>query len=85
MIQTLEAVIDKTGKISVLTKLRLKQSRRALVTILDEDPKIALGLTTEMPKNEAISDMEVLNVWANHSDSAPEIARKLRNRNRDTT
>ena len=39
MIQTLEAVVDTTGKIRLLTKIHLKQSRRALVTILDEEPK----------------------------------------------
>jgi len=39
MIQTLEAIVDKTGKIKLLTEIHLKKSRRALVTILDEEPK----------------------------------------------
>jgi hypothetical protein len=38
MIQDLEAVIDESGKVKLLTEVRLKESRRALVTILDETP-----------------------------------------------
>jgi hypothetical protein len=41
MIQTLEAMVDETGKISLLEEVRLKESRRALVTILDEEQKVA--------------------------------------------
>jgi len=41
MIQTLEAIVDETGKIRLLTEVHLKKSRRALVTILDEEPKEA--------------------------------------------
>ncbi len=39
MIQTLEAIVDETGKIRLLTEVHLKKKRRALVTILDEEPK----------------------------------------------
>ena len=39
MIQTLEAIVDETGKIRLLTEIHLEKSRRALVTILDEEPK----------------------------------------------
>jgi len=39
MIQTLEAIVDETGKIRLLTEIHLKKSRRALVTILDEERK----------------------------------------------
>ncbi|MDQ6787831.1 MAG: hypothetical protein M3033_13575 [Acidobacteriota bacterium] len=39
MIQTFEAIVDETGKIRLLEEVRLKKSRRALVTILDEEPK----------------------------------------------
>lgn len=41
MIQTLEAIVDETGNIRLLTEIHLKKSRRALVTILDEEPKEA--------------------------------------------
>ncbi len=41
MIQTLEAVVNETGKIELLTEIRLKKRQRALVTILDEEPKVS--------------------------------------------
>lgn len=37
--QTLEAIIDKDGKIRVLENIRLPQNRRALLTILDDELK----------------------------------------------
>ncbi len=41
MIQTVEAIVDKTGKVNLLTEIRLKENRRAIVTILDEVPNIS--------------------------------------------
>lgn len=41
MIQTLEAMVDETGRIRLLTEIHLEKSRRALVTILDEEPKVS--------------------------------------------
>ncbi len=41
MIQTLEAVVNESGEIELLTEIRLKKRQRALVTILDEEPKIS--------------------------------------------
>lgn len=41
MIQTLEAIVNESGKIELLTEIRLKKPQRALVTILDEEPKVA--------------------------------------------
>ena len=38
MIQTVEAVIDKDGKVHLLQGVVLPGARRALVTILDEEP-----------------------------------------------
>lgn len=84
MIQTLEAVVDEKGNINLLTEIHLKESRRALVTILDEKPKVSTDLSVEMPTNEAVSDEEVLGVWANRKESAQEIARKIREENRKT-
>ncbi len=40
MIQTLEAIVDTSGKVNLLTEIRLKENRRAIVTILDEQPLI---------------------------------------------
>ena len=34
-------IIDANGKINLLTEIRLKESRRAIVTILDESPTIS--------------------------------------------
>jgi hypothetical protein len=38
MSQTLEAVIDREGKVQLLESIRLSEARRALVTILDDSP-----------------------------------------------
>ena len=37
MLTTVEAVIDKNGKVHLLENIRLPKPRRALVTILDEE------------------------------------------------
>ncbi len=37
--QTLEATIDRKGKVRLLTEIRLPKERRALLTILDEEPQ----------------------------------------------
>ncbi len=36
--QTVEAIVDKTGKVELLTEISLPERRRALLTILDEEP-----------------------------------------------
>lgn len=36
--QTLEAIVDKTGNVRLLTEISLPEDRRALLTILDEEP-----------------------------------------------
>ena len=38
MIQTLEAVIDKHGAVRLLEAVQLPAARRALVTILEDEP-----------------------------------------------
>jgi hypothetical protein len=52
MIQTVEAIVDTTGKVNLLTEIRLKENRRAIVTILDEKP-----LTLEKKSNGGIREM----------------------------
>ena len=37
--QTIEAIIDTNGMVRLLTDIRLPQDRRAILTILDEEPK----------------------------------------------
>lgn len=41
MNQTFEAIVNESGKIELLTEIRLKKRQRALVTILDEEPKMS--------------------------------------------
>jgi hypothetical protein len=37
MLRTIEAVIDKQGRVSLKEKVSLEKTRRALVTILDDE------------------------------------------------
>ena len=55
MIQTLEAVIDPQGHVSLLQPMRLPKSRRALVTVLDEDPA-SDGSITQMSESALGAD-----------------------------
>jgi hypothetical protein len=59
MIQTLEAIIDETGKITLSEEIRLKEERRAIVIILDEEPKIFADAKTSpdvKPNNDWIQN-----------------------------
>ncbi|MCC7308106.1 MAG: hypothetical protein IT173_11110 [Acidobacteria bacterium] len=40
MIQTIEAEIDVNGNVRLLETIRLTQPRRALLTVLEEEPKV---------------------------------------------
>lgn len=46
MIQTVEATIDERGHVYLLRPLHLPAARRALVTILEEQPAIVVSETT---------------------------------------
>lgn len=37
--QTVEAIVDKNGKVKLLSNVQLPKNRRALLTILDEEPR----------------------------------------------
>lgn len=41
MIQTLEAVVDQQGTLRLIEPIRLPPLRRALITILDEEPELS--------------------------------------------
>ena len=41
MIQTVEALIDRSGQVRLLQPLVLPEMRRALVTILDDEPELS--------------------------------------------
>ena len=40
MVRTVEAVIDEQGRVSLLEDVTLSEARRALVTILEDAPKL---------------------------------------------
>jgi hypothetical protein len=45
MIQTVEAIIDQNGNVHLLEAIKLTAVKRALVTILDEEPIGAISET----------------------------------------
>ena len=65
MSQTLEAVIDKEGKVQLLESIRLAEAHRALVTILDDTPsdESALELGYQQMAQDEEREAEALE-WA---------------------
>jgi hypothetical protein len=57
MIQTIEAVIDENGKVHLLESVSLSEARRALVTILDEEP------VTELSETALLSEPALAEDW----------------------
>lgn len=55
MIQTVEAVIDEQGKVQLLEAIILPEARRALVTILEEEPATELA-EAALLSEQALSD-----------------------------
>jgi hypothetical protein len=47
MIRTVEAIIDENGHVSLLEPVHPSSARRALVTILEEDPIAETALLSE--------------------------------------
>lgn len=56
MIQTLEAVIDEDGKVHLRESVRLPEARRALVTILEEEPAIEVSETALLSEKALAED-----------------------------
>ncbi len=56
MIQTVEAVIDEQGRVQLLEDVRLPGARRALVTILEEEPAAGLSETALMSEQSLAED-----------------------------
>ena len=54
MIQTVEALIDRRGQVHLLQPLILPEMRRALVTILDDEPELS-ALETAMLSEAALA------------------------------
>lgn len=58
MIQTIEAVIDEDGKVRLLEAISLPEARRALVTILEEEP------ATEVSETALLSEQALAEDWS---------------------
>jgi len=56
MIQTIEAIIDETGKVQLLESIQLKEARRALVTILEEEPSTKVSETALLSESSLAED-----------------------------
>ena len=69
MIRTVEAVIDENGNVKLLEPIRPTSVRRALVTILEEDPVAETALLSEPALAEDWSRPEEDEAWA-HLQSA---------------
>jgi len=57
MIQTVEAVIDEQGNVHLLKPIRVPSARRALVTILEEDPGV------RAPDSALLSEKALAEDW----------------------
>jgi hypothetical protein len=77
--QTVEAIIDSNGMVRLLTDIRLPKDRRAIVTILDEEPQKASESKTSRNKKliEAFKKASELNIFRDIEDPV-EWQRKLR-------
>jgi len=56
MSQTLEATIDTKGRVTLHEDIELEKKRRALVTILDEDPKVEISETALLSEESLAED-----------------------------
>ena len=64
MIQTIEAIIDENGNIHLLEPVRLPEARRALVTILEEEP------ATEVSETALLSEQSLGEDWNRPEEDA---------------
>ena len=64
MIRTVEAIIDEKGQVSLLEPVRPSSARRALVTILEEEPVAETALLSEMTLLEDWDRPEEDAAWA---------------------
>ena len=56
MIQTVEAIIEPDGKVLLLEAVQLTESRRALVTILEDEPAQRLPMTALLSEQSLAED-----------------------------
>ncbi len=55
MIQTVEAMIDEAGKVRLLEAVQVKEARRALVIILEEEP-LAKASETALLSEQSLAE-----------------------------
>ena len=58
MVQTVEAVIDQNGHVYLLESVKISASRRALVTILEEEP-----VRLSAPETALLSEPALAEDW----------------------
>lgn len=56
MVKTVEAIIDERGQVSLLEPVRLPAVRRALVTILEEEPLLGVAETALLSEASLAGD-----------------------------
>jgi hypothetical protein len=56
MIQTVEAIIEPSGKVQLLEDVQLTESRRALVTILEDEPASTMPVTALLSEQALAED-----------------------------
>lgn len=56
MVQIVEAVIDENGQVRLLESIHLPAARRALVTILEEDPALVVSETALLSEPSLAED-----------------------------
>lgn len=75
--QTLEAIVETSGTVRLLGNPKFKRRRRALVTILDEDPKETANDRNKAKLIEAFNKASEMGAFKNIEDPV-EWQRKLR-------
>jgi hypothetical protein len=58
MIKTVEAVIDERGQVRLIEEVQVPRSRRALVTILDEEPGLEPNETARLSEAALAEDWD---------------------------
>lgn len=58
MIRTVEAVIDENGQVRLLEMVQLPEARRALVTILEDEP------VTKVSETALLSEQALAEGWS---------------------
>ncbi|QQS33257.1 MAG: hypothetical protein IPM50_01365 [Acidobacteriota bacterium] len=67
--QTVEAIIDKNGAVRLLGDVKLPKDRRALVTILDEEPIDSISSGSDDNDLWLTGSSETLEeIWDNEED-----------------